>query len=108
MRSYTRIPETDTRGKPIVFASIALRHCAVRRPGVLCHCVVVGQPAQVVFPQSTSCDATCEIWESESNTLLLGSITAMSTTIADTSCIPLREPCGFIIGSSERVPFFRR
>ena len=45
-----------------------------------------------MFPQSISWDATCAIWgglvASESNTLLLGSMTAMTTTTAATSCIP--------------------
>src|SRR5437899_6836582 len=80
------------RGKPSEFASRAARHCAASSPGVVCHSCWVGQPAHAVFPQSISCDATCAIWGglvvSESNTLLLGSITAMTTTTAAMSCIP--------------------
>ena len=79
------------RGKVVIPFS-AFCHCARSKPGVVCHCVWVGQPAHVVFPQSISCDATCAIWgglvASESNTLLLGSITAMTTTTAAMSCIP--------------------
>ena len=85
------MPEIAGRGKFVIPLSVFC-HWARNRPGVVCHCVWVGQPAQLVLPQSISCDATCAIWGgfvvSESNTLLLGSMTAITTTTAATSCMP--------------------
>src|SRR5438067_1361604 len=63
-------------------------HCARSRPGVVCHCVCDGQPAQLVFPQSIKLLASVFICASLTSTLLLGSMTAMTTTTAATSCIP--------------------
>ena len=46
---------------------------------------------------------------SVSSTLLFGSMTAMSTTIAATSCIPFTSICAEVSqGTSDKVPFLRR
>src|SRR5438876_6425656 len=75
------------RGKFVIPSSVFC-HWARNRPGVVCHCVWVGQPGQVVFPQSIKLLATVFICASLTSTLLLGSMTAMTTTTAATSCMP--------------------
>src|SRR5690348_15468918 len=67
---------------------MAARHWADKSPGVVCHCVWLGQPAQAVFPQSINLLASVLICASVTSTLLLGSMTAMVTTTAATSCMP--------------------
>src|SRR5437660_10805799 len=81
------MPEIAGRGKFVIPFNVFC-HCARSKPGVVCHCVWVQLAPQLGSPQSISCDATCAMFVSESNTLLLGSMTAMSTTTATTSCMP--------------------
>src|SRR5690348_6276062 len=83
------MPEMAGRGKFAIPLS-ALCHWARNRPGVVCHCVRLGQPGQVVSPQSISFAATVLRFApvASSNTLLLGSMTAITTTTAATSCMP--------------------
>src|SRR5437660_7463608 len=81
------MPEIAGRGKFVIPFNVFC-HCARSKPGVVCHCVWVQLAPQLGSPQSISCDATCAMFVSESNTLLLGSMTAMTTTTAATSCMP--------------------
>src|SRR5437899_9344902 len=76
------MPEIAGSGKPTVFASSAARHCANRSPGPIAAAKSTSRGGEPSAPLSL---ASCALVTS---TLLLGSMTAMTTTTAATSCMP--------------------
>src|SRR5712664_3554925 len=81
------MPEIAESGKPTVFASSAARHCANSWPGVMPAAKSTSRGGEPSAPLSLLSLAPVGSTAS-SSALLLGSITAMATTIAATSCIP--------------------
>src|SRR2546430_3134461 len=88
------MPETAGCGNPIVFASRAARHCANS-----CPVVMPGAKSTSAggWPSAPLSLASCAL---VTNPRVLGSITAISTTIATTSCMPCGERWQHTAGGS--------
>src|SRR6266496_5548150 len=88
------MPETAGCGNPIVFASRAARHCAKSWPVVMPAAKSTSKGGEPSAPLSL---ASCAL---VTNPRVLGSITAISTTIATTSCMPCGERWQHTAGGS--------
>src|SRR2546423_4748367 len=88
------MPETAGCGNPIVFASRAARHCVKSCPVVMPGAKSTSKGGEPSAPLSL---AGCAL---VTNPRVLGSITAISTTIATTSCMPCGERWQHTAGGS--------